>query len=51
MGHNVRETSGVGLPHGLRIQYDASGDVSLFFGAADSRGIGKAIGLSVAPGP
>jgi gamma-glutamyltranspeptidase/glutathione hydrolase len=51
MGHKVRETRGVGLPHGLRILYDASGDVSLFFGAADGRGIGKAIGLSVAPGP
>ena len=49
MGHNVRETDGVGLPHGLRIQYDTSGNVSSFIGAADGRGIGKAIGLEAAP--
>lgn len=49
MGHNVRNRERIGLPHGLRIQYDASGDISSFIGAADSRGIGKAIGLRVAP--
>ena len=49
MGHRVRETEGVGLPHGLRIHYDGEGNVSRFFGAADSRGIGKAIGLRVVP--
>jgi gamma-glutamyltranspeptidase / glutathione hydrolase len=47
LGHNVRRTSGIGLPHALRIEYDHDGHPSHFVGAADSRGIGKAVGLNV----
>ena len=47
-GHAVRPTSGIGLPHALRIEYDAEGNPSRFVGAADSRGVGKAVGLDVA---
>ena len=45
MGHNVRPTRGIGLPHALRIEYDADGRPTRFVGAADSRGAGTAVGL------
>ena len=49
LGHNVRPTRGIGLPHALRIEYDTDGHPSRFIGAADSRGVGTAVGLAVAP--
>ena len=49
LGHNVRSTRGIGLPHALRIEYDTDGHPSRFIGAADSRGVGTAVGLAVAP--
>ena len=49
MGHNVRSTRGIGLPHVLRIEYDADGRPSRFIGAADSRGVGTAVGLDATP--
>jgi len=49
MGHNVRATRGIGLPHALRIEYDADGRPTRFVGAADSRGVGTAIGLDATP--
>ncbi len=45
MGHNVRPTRGIGLPHVLRIEYDADGRPARFIGAADSSGVGTAVGL------
>ena len=48
LGHNVRPTGGVGLPHALRIEYDADGRPTRFVGAADSRGVGTAVGLDAA---
>ena len=45
MGHNVRPNGGIGLPHVLRIDYDADGRPTRFIGAADSRGVGTAVGL------
>ena len=47
LGHQIRETSGIGLPHGLRLEYGPDGRISHFVGAADSRGVGRAIGLNV----
>ena len=49
MGHNVRPTPGIGLPHVLQIAYDADGHPTRFVGAADSRGVGTAVGLDPAP--
>ena len=49
MGHNVRSTRGIGLPHVLRIEYDADGRPTRFIGAADSRGVGTAVGLDATP--
>ena len=48
MGHTVRPTRGIGLPHALRIEYDAEGRPTRFVGAADSRGVGTAVGLDTA---
>lgn len=47
MGHEVRETGGIGLPHALRVEYDDAGRVSGYVGAASSDGVGTAVGLRV----
>jgi gamma-glutamyltranspeptidase/glutathione hydrolase len=44
MGHDVRESRGLGNAHGLEIFYDASGKPVRFEGGADPRGHGKAAG-------
>ena len=49
LGHNVRPTAGIGLPHALRIEYGPEGRPTRFVGAADSRGVGTAVGLDAAP--
>ena len=49
LGHNVRSTQRIGLAHALRIEYDADGHLHRFIGAADSRGVGTAVGLDAAP--
>ena len=49
LGHNVQLKKAVGLPHALRIDFDALGKPTHFVGAADRYGVGKAIGLNVAP--
>ena len=48
LGHNVRSSERLGLAHALRIEYDADGDPIGFVGAADSRGVGTAVGLDTA---
>ena len=49
MGHTVRPTRGIGLPHALQVEYDADGRPTRFLGAADSRGVGTAVGLDTMP--
>ena len=49
LGHNVRPTDGIGLPHALRIEYNDDGRPTWFVGAADSRGVGTAVGLDATP--
>jgi gamma-glutamyltranspeptidase/glutathione hydrolase len=49
MGHTVRRTPHIGLPHALRIEYDEGGQPVRFIGAADSSGPGTAVGLDAAP--
>ncbi len=44
MGHDVRESRGLGNAHGLKIVYDADGKPIRFEGGADPRGRGKAAG-------
>jgi gamma-glutamyltranspeptidase/glutathione hydrolase len=44
MGHDVRESRGLGNAHGLEILYDANGKPIRFEGGADPRGRGKAAG-------
>jgi len=44
MGHDVRESRGLGNAHGLKIVYDAMGKPIRFEGGADPRGRGKAAG-------
>jgi len=46
MGHNIRARGGIGLAHALRIEYDDEGKPIRFIGAADSRGIGVAMGIN-----
>ena len=47
MGHSIRRTGGIGLPHAVLIEYDDDGNPSHFVGAAAGRGVGKAVGLNV----
>ena len=49
LGHNVRSTQRIGLAHALQIEHDADGHPTRFFGAADSRGVGTAVGLAAEP--
>jgi gamma-glutamyltranspeptidase/glutathione hydrolase len=44
MGHNIRQSSGLGNAHGLMIEYDAAGKPVKFIGCADPRGKGTALG-------
>ena len=44
MGHKIRVMAGIGNAHGLAIEYDAAHKLMRFTGAADPRGVGKAIG-------
>jgi gamma-glutamyltranspeptidase/glutathione hydrolase len=44
MGHDVRESGGLGNAHSLKIVYDADGKPIRFEGGADPRGRGKAAG-------
>lgn len=44
MGHRVEPVRGLGNATGLTIEYDASGRIVRFTGAADPRGQGRAIG-------
>jgi gamma-glutamyltranspeptidase/glutathione hydrolase len=43
-GHNVKSTRGLGNAHGLSIEYGQDGRPLRFFGGADPRGAGKALG-------
>lgn len=47
LGHKLRRTDGIGLPHALVIEYDDHGRPSRFVGAAAGRGVGKAVGLDL----
>ena len=49
MGHNVQPTRRIGLAHALRVEYDGEGRPTRFIGAADSRGVGTAVGLDTIP--
>ena len=49
LGHNVRVTDRIGLAHALVIERGADGAPTRFTGAADSRGVGTAVGLNLAP--
>jgi gamma-glutamyltranspeptidase/glutathione hydrolase len=42
-GHNVVPTPSIGLAHALEIERDADGRIVGFRGAADRRGVGKAL--------
>jgi gamma-glutamyltranspeptidase/glutathione hydrolase len=44
MGHNIRQSTGLGNAHGLIIEYDAAGKPVKFIGSADPRGKGTALG-------
>ena len=44
MGHNIRQSPGLGNAHGLMIEYDAAGKPVKFIGSADPRGKGTAQG-------
>jgi gamma-glutamyltranspeptidase/glutathione hydrolase len=44
LGHKVRISSGLGLAHGLTIEYGKDGRPAAFKGAADPRGSGLALG-------
>jgi gamma-glutamyltranspeptidase/glutathione hydrolase len=44
MGHNIRQSTGLGNAHGLMIEYDAAGKPVKFVGSADPRGKGTALG-------
>lgn len=50
LGHQVRETDGIGLTHALTIEYGDGGKPVRFTGAAERRGIGKAMALEALPG-
>lgn len=45
LGHDIRETGGLGNAHGLTIQYNADGKPIRFFGGSDPRGEGLAQGF------
>lgn len=44
MGHNIRQSTGLGNAHGLVIEYDSEGKPVKFIGSADPRGGGRALG-------
>ncbi len=44
MGHNIRQSTGIGNAHGLTIEYDPGGKPIRFIGSADPRGSGLSQG-------
>ncbi len=44
IGHNIRQSTGLGNAHGLMIEYDPAGKPVKFIGSADPRGKGTALG-------
>jgi len=44
MGHNIRQSTGIGNAHGLTIDYDPGGKPIRFIGSADPRGSGLSQG-------